>query len=79
MIVFFADVIWSWRYGKKAGPNPWNAQTLEWQTTSPPPPENFPEIPVVTAGPYEYGVRLRPPSPPAAPTTTTEPAPTPGS
>ena len=77
MVVFFADVIWSWRYGRKAGPNPWNAKTLEWQTTSPPPPENFPELPVVTAGPYEYGIRLKPPSPPAAPTTT-EPAPAPG-
>jgi cytochrome c oxidase subunit 1 len=41
--------------GKKAGPNPWGATGLEWQTPSPPPPENFALTPVVTRGPYEYG------------------------
>ncbi len=40
--------------GEKAGPNPWNSRTLEWQTPSPPPHENFITQPVVTAGPYEY-------------------------
>lgn len=40
--------------GKAAGPNPWNSKTLEWQTPSPPPHENFTTQPVVTAGPYEY-------------------------
>lgn len=40
--------------GPKAGPNPWNALTLEWQTTSPPHHENFEVIPMVTAWPYEY-------------------------
>jgi cytochrome c oxidase subunit 1 len=42
------------RSGKKAGANPWNALTLEWQTPSPPPHENFIETPVVTTWPYEY-------------------------
>jgi cytochrome c oxidase subunit I len=37
-----------------AGPNPWNATGLEWQTESPPPVHNFDEIPVVTRGPYAY-------------------------
>jgi cytochrome c oxidase subunit I len=37
-----------------AGPNPWKATGLEWQTDSPPPVHNFEEIPVVTAGPYAY-------------------------
>ena len=32
---------WSLRYGKLAGPNPWNAVGLEWMTPSPPPTENF--------------------------------------
>jgi len=41
-------------YGKKAGPNPWRALPLEWQTDSPPPMENFRHDPVVTYGPYEY-------------------------
>ena len=40
--------------GKPAPDNPWGATTLEWQTKSPPPHENFDEIPVVTGGPYEY-------------------------
>ena len=33
--------IWGWIYGKKAPPNPWGANTLEWQTSSPPPHDNF--------------------------------------
>lgn len=40
--------------GEKAPDNPWGAKTLEWQTSSPPPHENFINDPVVTAGPYEY-------------------------
>ena len=46
-LTFFIDVIRSWRYGPIAGENPWNASTLEWATASPPPPFNFPFIPVV--------------------------------
>jgi cytochrome c oxidase subunit 1 len=45
---------WSMRYGPPAGPNPWKAKGLEWQTPSPPPTENFPEIPIVTEDAYEY-------------------------
>ena len=41
-------LIWSLRYGKVAGANPWGATGLEWQTPSPPPTENFAETPVVT-------------------------------
>ena len=44
----------SLRRGKVAGPNPWGASGLEWQTQSPPLTENFTEIPVVTGEPYEY-------------------------
>ena len=47
-------LIWSMRYGPIAGPNPWGATGLEWQTLSPPPTENFEEIPVVTEEPYNY-------------------------
>ena len=32
---------------KRAGSDPWDAWTLEWSTTSPPPPYNFAQIPVV--------------------------------
>jgi cytochrome c oxidase subunit 1 len=44
----------SLKYGKPAGPNPWRATGLEWQTPSPPPKDNFPETPIVVRGPYEY-------------------------
>jgi cytochrome c oxidase subunit I len=44
----------SLRKPPNAGPNPWNATGLEWQTESPPPVHNFDEIPVVTRGPYAY-------------------------
>ena len=47
-------LLWSLRYGPLAGPNPWEATGLEWQTTSPPPPHNFDRTPVVVEGPYEY-------------------------
>jgi cytochrome c oxidase subunit I len=45
---------WSFFRGRDAGPNPWNATGLEWQTDSPPPPHNFAETPVVTGPPYDY-------------------------
>ncbi|HXZ14169.1 MAG TPA: cytochrome c oxidase subunit I [Candidatus Sulfotelmatobacter sp.] len=50
-LVYF---IWSMRYGPEAGPNPWGAKGLEWETPSPPPTENFEEIPVVTEEAYDY-------------------------
>ena len=46
--------LWSLKHGKKAGNNPWNATGLEWQTTSPPPKDNYEETPVVTEEPYGY-------------------------
>src|SRR5271169_4484840 len=46
--------VWSLRYGKLAGPNPWNAVGLEWMTPSPPPTQNFDETPVVTWEAYDY-------------------------
>ena len=47
-------LLWSLRYGKRAGSNPWDASGLEWQTTSPPPTHNFLRVPVVTEPPYNY-------------------------
>jgi cytochrome c oxidase subunit 1 len=52
---FFYNVIVSWARGEKAAANPWRALTLEWTTSSPPPPENFEAPPRVTHGPYDYG------------------------
>lgn len=45
---------WSVFYGRRAGPNPWRATGLEWQTASPPAPQNFARTPTVTIGPYAY-------------------------
>ena len=45
--VFIANFFWSLRSGDDAGPNPWDAPTLEWATPSPPPPYNFARVPIV--------------------------------
>jgi len=45
---------WSLYKGPVAGPNPWRAYGLEWQTSSPPPTENFETTPVVTHEAYDY-------------------------
>jgi cytochrome c oxidase subunit 1 len=52
----FGYLLWSLKYGRAAGPNPWGATGLEWQTPSPPPPHNFDETPTVTEEPYVYTV-----------------------
>jgi cytochrome c oxidase subunit 1 len=57
---FLVNAIYSWMAGPKATDNPWNALTLEWMTTSPPPVENFEVDPVLVTGPYDYG-HARPP------------------
>jgi cytochrome c oxidase subunit 1 len=55
-LVFFYNCITSWIKGEKAGKNPWEANSLEWTTESPPPHGNWPEgLPNVYRGPYEYG------------------------
>ena len=40
--------------GEKAGQNPWGGATLEWQTSTPPPLENFVKIPKVKKDPYDF-------------------------
>jgi cytochrome c oxidase subunit 1 len=52
-LVYFA---WSLRHGAVAGPNPFGAKGLEWQTHSPPPTHNFDVPPVVPAKVYDYVV-----------------------
>ena len=55
--IFYFNLIWSMFKGKRAGDNPWEATTLEWNTTSPPPHDNFAGIvPTVYRGPYEFAV-----------------------
>ncbi len=60
MILLWYNLIASKRRGAIAPANPWNAKTLEWQVPTPVPLENFEEIPIVTAGPYEYGTPAEP-------------------
>ena len=47
MLVFIYNVIVSMRSVPAAGNDPWDGDTLEWMTTSPPPTENFDEFPEV--------------------------------
>jgi cytochrome c oxidase subunit I len=47
-LVFLGNIARSLRAGEVAGDDPWDANTLEWATTSPPPPYNFRTIPVVS-------------------------------
>jgi cytochrome c oxidase subunit I len=53
-VTFVVNFFWSLARGKVAGRNPWQANTLEWTTDSPPPHGNFAEVPSVYRGPYEY-------------------------
>jgi cytochrome c oxidase subunit 1 len=55
--VFYFNIIWSIFKGEKAGDNPWEATTLEWSTSTPPPHDNFAGVlPTVYHGPYEFAV-----------------------
>jgi cytochrome c oxidase subunit 1 len=47
ILVFAGNLVWSYFKGKDAGSDPWDAWTLEWSTTSPPPVYNFASIPTV--------------------------------
>jgi cytochrome c oxidase subunit I len=47
VLVTVGNAFWSVRKGRRAGPDPWLANTLEWFTPSPPPAHNFDVIPVV--------------------------------
>jgi cytochrome c oxidase subunit 1/cytochrome c oxidase subunit I+III len=49
VVIFIINVIVSHRRGRVAGDNPWDAPTLEWATTSPPPSYNFVVIPTVAS------------------------------
>jgi cytochrome c oxidase subunit I len=57
-VMFLFNLVWSLRYGKASGDNPWRATTLEWQTATTPPGHGYfgEELPVVYRWPYDYSV-----------------------
>jgi cytochrome c oxidase subunit 1 len=55
MLIFLYAIVDSWRNGIIAPDNPWGGKTLENFTSTPVPHENFPVLPVVTSGPYDFG------------------------
>jgi cytochrome c oxidase subunit I+III len=48
VLLFAINALMSMKWGRQAGDNPWQAESLEWATTSPPPNYNFGRIPVVS-------------------------------
>jgi cytochrome c oxidase subunit 1 len=56
-LIFIYNLVHSRFWGKFAPDNPWEATSLEWSTTSPPPFDNFGgTLPVVYHDPYQYGI-----------------------
>ncbi|MGO8885017.1 MAG: cbb3-type cytochrome c oxidase subunit I [Streptosporangiaceae bacterium] len=62
LLIYTGALITSWLYGPKAPANPWGGKTLEWQTPTPVPLQNFEVLPVVTGDFYGYGENGPPPS-----------------
>jgi cytochrome c oxidase subunit 1 len=58
MVIFLLNVITTMRKPKTAPDDPWQANTLEWATTSPPPPYNFETMPKVSSARPVYDARL---------------------
>ncbi len=59
VLLLLINVVWSLRRGAPSGPNPWDGPTLEWLTSSPPPPYNFAVVPSVGSRHPLWEDRLR--------------------
>ncbi len=65
ILVFIFNAVYSLVLVRKpAEHNPWRSKSLEWQTPTPVPVNNFEQIPVIDTDPYDYGI---PPTPRAEP------------
>jgi len=49
ILLLLGNLVVSYFKGERAGPDPWHGPTLEWTTTSPPPPYNYAVIPYATS------------------------------
>ncbi|MHB8104155.1 MAG: cytochrome c oxidase subunit I [Dehalococcoidales bacterium] len=56
IVILIYNLVVSYKRGAVAGDNPWEARTLEWLTSSPPPENNFTHIPEVLDRPHLHGV-----------------------
>ncbi len=54
LLIILVYILVAIRWGPIAGPNPWRSRGFEWNTPSPPPPENYETTPVYTHGPHQY-------------------------
>jgi heme/copper-type cytochrome/quinol oxidase subunit 1 len=59
ILFFFVNVIRTQRSGRRAGNDPWLANTLEWLAASPPAPRNFDSVPYVTSARPVRDLRLK--------------------
>jgi cytochrome c oxidase subunit 1 len=67
MLPFLFNVFISLRNGRLAGDDPWEANSLEWSTSSPPPPYNFDRLPEIRSERPVFDARHRPAQPAATP------------
>ena len=68
MLVFLANVVYSLLIARKPAPaNPWDSKSLEWQTPTPIPANDYERQPTIDSDPYEYGIPAAPPQPAEAP------------
>ena len=54
LFIMLYNLFRSARKGEPAPANPWGSKSIEWTIPSPPPLENFKEIPIITEDPYNY-------------------------
>jgi cytochrome c oxidase subunit I len=62
IILFVINVVLSWRRPVRVNHDPWEANSLEWATTSPPPPHNFGKLPPIRSGRPMYDLRMAAPA-----------------